>query len=224
MAEHRFRKPATGVQFSAPAPFRSDVAQVVAHSFGKAEVEASSASVGSISRPWPKTEAPVFQTGFKWEGYPQVAPFRGLRTVASIGRCQRSDTGSNPVDRSKVRGISDSGSTLGLQPRSRVSITRSSTRVREMRVRFPSPLRRCSSTVERPGLNVAFVFEWPQKADCESAHIGSNPIGRPKSSRFNSGPWDPTAMEIGNGIPELLEAKHGGKFCGRRSTERTALS
>lgn len=97
MAELRFRKAVVAVSSTARGSIlRSDVAQVVAHTAGIGEVEASSASVGSTSRCWPKTEALIFQirlsgwdthtslhlSGHSSTGRTRACQVRGSRIVA----------------------------------------------------------------------------------------------------------------------------------------------
>lgn len=86
----------------------------------------------------------------------------------------------------------DNGSQPVLQAGNRGSTPRRSTKQQGTWVRIPAvvnPLLMASSverllssngrTPARMRIYMAAIFEWPQKADCDSAHVGSNPTSRP---------------------------------------------
>jgi hypothetical protein len=68
---HRPRKSGNRVRFAGVAP--AGEALTAMRDLGKVENPVQLRTLAPFMRPWPKTEAPVFQR-FKWEGYPQVAP------------------------------------------------------------------------------------------------------------------------------------------------------
>jgi hypothetical protein len=127
-AERGLRKAVTGVRFSAPDP-----------------------------RAWSSGRASAFQADDVSSTLTVRSIFAHGRSSfnSRISRCQREDTGSNPVDRSKFRGASSMGEPWSCKP--------------QIRVRFP-------------GIppSVAVAESGFRRLAVNQSYVGSNPTGHPK--------------------------------------------
>lgn len=120
---------------------------------GKGEAAGSIPVMGSM-RGWPSALGAGLPNQLAGLDSRTPLHFRGLRPVARIGRCPRSDTGSNPVDRSMFGGL--------------VIVAAHLACTQEAGFRLPDPPP-----------DVAVAESGFRRLAVNQSYVGSNPTGHP---------------------------------------------